>query len=214
MKTKILYIAPFVLAFMIVTLGIIYLNSSYSNIFKLDFTPKSTTNALSDSTNTNTIDSLQVNNPHNKNLASVDSLTADSINASTQSEYLKADSTTANDPLDKTIGQKPIHSDGKTNVITKSNVGNNILKQDSSMANPFPQTITNNKSQKDTSYISWLKNVTSIYEVMEPKKAAKIIQNYSDNIARDILYTMKKKNAAKVVAELSPETANRIFRFE
>jgi len=49
---------------------------------------------------------------------------------------------------------------------------------------------------------------------MEPKKAAKIIQTYSDNIARDILYNMNKKTAAKVVSEFNPETTNRIFRFE
>jgi len=63
-------------------------------------------------------------------------------------------------------------------------------------------------------YTEWIQKVSSIYSALEPKKAAKIIQTYSDNVARDILYNMSKKTAAKVVSELSPETANRIFRFE
>ncbi len=72
----------------------------------------------------------------------------------------------------------------------------------------------NNKSQSRKEYDDWLKKISGIYSSMEPKKAAKIIQTYSDNIARDILYNMNKKTAAKVVSELNPETANRIFRFE
>ena len=70
------------------------------------------------------------------------------------------------------------------------------------------------KLEKEEEYSEWLKKVTAIYESLEPGKAAKIIQTYSDNVARDILYNMRKKNAAKIVAELSPETTNRIFRFE
>lgn len=64
----------------------------------------------------------------------------------------------------------------------------------------------------DSAYISWKKQTAALYELMEPKKAAKIIQNFSDNIARDILYTMKKKKAAEILAQLNPETANRITK--
>jgi flagellar motility protein MotE (MotC chaperone) len=77
--------------------------------------------------------------------------------------------------------------------------------------NVTPQTT---KIPQGKEYTDWITKVTSIYSGMEPKKAAKIIQTYSDNVARDILYNMNKKTAAKVVSELSPETANRIFRFE
>ncbi|MDP3682477.1 MAG: hypothetical protein Q8S01_00960, partial [Ignavibacteria bacterium] len=64
----------------------------------------------------------------------------------------------------------------------------------------------------DTAYLNWKKQTAALYELMEPKKAAKIIQNFSDNIARDILYTMKKKKAAEILAQLNPETANRITK--
>jgi flagellar motility protein MotE (MotC chaperone) len=47
---------------------------------------------------------------------------------------------------------------------------------------------------------------------MDAKKAAKIILTYSDNIAKDIVYSMKKKKAAEILAQLNPETVNRITR--
>ena len=46
---------------------------------------------------------------------------------------------------------------------------------------------------------------------MDTRKAAKIIQGYSDNIVRDLLLTMKKKKAAEILAEFKPETATRII---
>jgi flagellar motility protein MotE (MotC chaperone) len=64
----------------------------------------------------------------------------------------------------------------------------------------------------DTVYTKWTKSTASMLEAMDPRRAAKIIQNYSDNIAKDILYTMKKKKAAQILAELNPELANRITR--
>jgi len=61
-------------------------------------------------------------------------------------------------------------------------------------------------------YVSWTKKIAKLYETMDPSKAAKIIQGYSDNIARDIIYTMKQKKAAGILAEFNPKIANRIMR--
>lgn len=66
--------------------------------------------------------------------------------------------------------------------------------------------------KRDSAYFAWKKQTASLYEMMEPKKAAKIIQNFSDNVARDILYSMKKKKAAEILAQLNPETANRFTK--
>ena len=90
-------------------------------------------------------------------------------------------------------------------IDPKTNLTTNLQSNDT------PET-QNGEQEKE--YTDWVKKVTSIYSSMESRKAAKIIQTYSDNVARDILYSMNKKTAAKVVSELSPETANRIFRFE
>ena len=46
---------------------------------------------------------------------------------------------------------------------------------------------------------------------MDSKKAAKLIQNYSDNVSRDIIYTMKKKKAAEVLNAMNVETASKIL---
>jgi Mg/Co/Ni transporter MgtE len=68
------------------------------------------------------------------------------------------------------------------------------------------------RTKPDSSYLIWMKQTAKLYESMDPKKAAKIIQSYSDNIARDIIYSMKQKNAAEILSELNPDTANRITR--
>jgi hypothetical protein len=62
----------------------------------------------------------------------------------------------------------------------------------------------------DSSYTAWVLKTAGLYESMDSKKAAKIIQNYSDNVARDIIYIMKKKKAAEILSELRPDFAIRI----
>jgi flagellar motility protein MotE (MotC chaperone) len=68
------------------------------------------------------------------------------------------------------------------------------------------------KTESDEEYKKWVKETSKFYESMESAKAAKIILNYSDNIAKDILYSMKKKKAAEILAEINPEIAKRITR--
>ena len=59
--------------------------------------------------------------------------------------------------------------------------------------------------KKDSVYQIWVRNTVKLYESMDSRKAAKIILGYSDNIARDLLLTMKKKKAADIIAELNPK---------
>ena len=49
---------------------------------------------------------------------------------------------------------------------------------------------------------------------MDADQAAKIITNYSDNVARDIIYSMKKKKAVEILSALKPETVNRLIQVE
>jgi len=72
----------------------------------------------------------------------------------------------------------------------------------------------NTQIKKDSTYNSWMKNSIKLYESMDTKKAAKIIQGYSDNIAREILFSMKKKKAAEIISELKPEAATRIMNLQ
>ena len=67
-------------------------------------------------------------------------------------------------------------------------------------------------NQPDSLYREWTKKTAKLYEIMDPAKAAKIIQGYSDNVARDLIYSMKKNKASEILAAFSPENANRIMR--
>lgn len=187
MKSKLIYVLSFVMAFVIVTAAIVYLNSTYQNIFEFDFSPRSVQ-----------ADSLKQKMPiHVKGL---DSQSMDSLMIA-QADSLK--------PL------FPIESEMISVLKDSIEVLHKLLASTIQNHKGITAALDNQQDfggQKDSSYILWLKKTTDLYNAMDAKKAAKIIQNYSDNVARDILYGMKNKNAAAVVAELTPETANRIIR--
>lgn len=203
MKQGIIYGGAFVFAFVIVTGLLIYLNSSYENIFQFNFNPKQAVE-LKDSTKT---EPLEIAEGEEQNDSSA---VKDSVLFSSVGEIEKTDSAEVDVKNDiKNENQKLIaESNPKTN-ITNSTVSNNQTPVQPNGNVQSSENLSNKEEYKD-----WVQKVTSIYSAMEPKKAAKIIQTYSDNVARDILYNMSKKTAAKVVSEFSPETANRIFRFE
>lgn len=195
MKPGIIYGGVFLFAFVIVTGLLIYMNSTYENIFQFNFAPKSL--VIADSLKTDSLKTAMTDSTAVK-----DSVLLSSINGVEENDSLN---------------QNPVENKGVENP--EQNKHNEVVDQKN------PKTdLTSNKQQNNQTttqtlpqgkeYTEWVTKVTSIYSAMEPKKAAKIIQTYSDNVARDILYNMNKKTAAKVVSELSPETANRIFRFE
>jgi flagellar motility protein MotE (MotC chaperone) len=97
---------------------------------------------------------------------------------------------------------------------SKDSTSTDSLKQSANLAAQEVEQLPggNTKTKPDSSYIVWMKQTAKMYESMDPKKAAKIIQSYSDNIARDIIYSMRQKKAAEILSELNPDTANRITR--
>lgn len=195
MKPGIIYGGVFLFAFVIVTGLLIYMNSTYENIFQFNFTPKSL--VIADSLKT---DSLKT--------AMNDSTTVkDSVLLSSMSGVEENDSLNQNPVENKEI-ENP-EQNKHNEVVDQKNPKTDLTSNQQQNNQTTTQTLPQGKE-----YTEWVTKVTSIYSAMEPKKAAKIIQTYSDNVARDILYNMNKKTAAKVVSELSPETANRIFRFE
>ncbi|NOX17049.1 MAG: hypothetical protein GXO87_02055 [Chlorobi bacterium] len=66
--------------------------------------------------------------------------------------------------------------------------------------------------QKDSSYTAWLKATVKLYESMDSKQAAKLIRNFSDSEARDLIYSMKKKKAAEILSNLSAEKVTILTR--
>lgn len=195
MKPGIIYGGVFLFAFVIVTGLLIYMNSTYENIFQFNFAPKSL--VIADSLKT---DSL-------KTALNDSTAVKDSVLLSSMSGVEENDSLNQN-PVENKEVENP-EQNKHNEVVDQKNPKTDLTSNKQQNNQTTTQTLPQGKE-----YTEWVTKVTSIYSAMEPKKAAKIIQTYSDNVARDILYNMNKKTAAKVVSELSPETANRIFRFE
>ncbi len=206
MKPIIIYAVIFILAFILTSFGIIQLNSKFNNIFKFDFSPKSSLviktdkSNLSDSTKVKTTaqeppieqKTENIKEPAVENNPQVDSVSTTAKEIDKSSETLSAKNSN-NNPIKETATANAINnnsSDEKINVV------------------PALQTV----SKVDSSYLLWEKKTAKVYESMDPKKAAKIIQNFSDNMARDIIYAMKKNKAADVLGELDPAFAARIMR--
>ena len=180
MKAKIIYIVSFVAAFMLVTGGIIYFNSIYKNIFQFDFSP------VKKVTNKNL--------PKNSNGLQI----ADLKNLF-QDEFKKE----IFDSLKVLISNKntdTVYAHEKNNTVLLDSLKNLEIA--------LAQTNQELKKQKENN--AWVKKTSKLYESMDPDRAAKIIESYSDNVARDIIYSMRKKSAAEILSQFNPETANRI----
>ncbi len=68
--------------------------------------------------------------------------------------------------------------------------------------------------KNDTTYQRWKKDTIKLYETMRSEQVAKVITKFSDTVARDLIYSMKKKKAAEVLALLDPETVARLTRVQ
>lgn len=212
MKSYILNTVPFLFAFIVVTGAIIYLNGQYNNIFQFDFSPRNqATNELKDSlnTDTNTDKEAKLNPPADKN----DSLQVEAAIKESGEVTLKTE-----DDLIKSADVKPdikqISTKELEAQLEKKPEPEKEKIEPKFASNDLIQTQESKQQKQDPTYQNWLRKVSKLLEQMEPAKASKIIQNYSDNVARDIIYSMNKKSAAKIVSELSPEVAQRIIRYD
>ncbi len=196
MKSKILISALFLALFIIVSAGIIYLNSVYENIFKFTFSPRSYDPLPVTISEVNVQHQTEIPVPEHDTLDSDINLAENHFGEDPQN---RKDSLMFTSLLDSLINLK--------SIIEEQNVSHFINEQ-SGYINTNSKTSIN-----DSTYQVWLKTTADLYASMDARKAAKIIQNFSDNIARDIIYAMRKKNAAKILAEMNPELANRITNF-
>ncbi len=198
MKEKIIYISSFLAAFLIVTMGVVYLNSEYKDIFHFKFDkiekiePKESK-----------IDTTSIQMSHLKEFLQqqLKSFVLDSIK--TYATRTKTD----------TVFNEVVNDSSLIDSL--KNLKNKLKETNSVLAKQFKKSKNLEKIlnvKPDSLYVSWKKKTAKLYETMDPSKAAKIIQGYSDNIARDIIYTMKQKKAAEVLAEFNPKIANRIMR--
>jgi|GEM_PF-1614820 len=199
MKTEIMAIFLFIVAFIITTAGLIYFNNQYKNIFKFDFTPvgnlsqankADSTAAVPDSVKA--LDSL-------KNLASNLAATGDSVktgnnieNNSTQGGSPAGDETPSNQSAVKNSASAVKTAEGENGKTDLKS--SDIAKMD------------------QATYQNWKKNTAKIIEGMTAEKASQILRMYADNIGGDLLYSMKKKKAAEILSKFDAKKDSLIIR--
>lgn len=195
MKNTIIYSIIFLIAFGAVTAGLIFINTQFNNIFYFDFTPMAEiqkkeleARKISQQKAKATADSLKSIKPKLEAVSDTTQITL-SDTSKVENLFTEINKQKSTD----SVSAKTVKTEVKANVVDKN------LAKISEMA------------KKDSIYQDWLKQTVKLYENMDTKKVAKIIQGYSDNIARDLILKMKKKKAAEILAEFKPEYVVRII---
>jgi flagellar motility protein MotE (MotC chaperone) len=198
-KNKIIYITSFLTAFIVVTIGIIHLNETYTNIFEFDFTeiklppePIQFANEL-DRQNFEYMKEYFDTEFREKILDSIKANTLVKIDTVYQ-EVLKDESLV--DSLQKLTSEL-------------QQLRNQIAQQEIEFQQSLPDS-----NQINTLDEVWVKKTAKLFESMNPKDAAKVIQKYSDNEARELIYKMNQKKAAAILSNLNPDFVNRITKSE
>ncbi len=202
MKEKIIYIFVFLTIFLITTGSVIYLNNNYTDIFKLNFKP---------------IVKHEDSSNHDKNL-NTNNVSMDELKNVIQTEFKnylvdslkKVYSAPQKNTVVAEVKKDSSLADSVKNLRKIINKIDRKLAEQEAKNTQVKINEDNEKTKSDSAYINWTHQTAKLYEAMDPKQAAKIIQSYSDNIARDIIYSMRQKKAAEVLSELNPQTANRI----
>lgn len=184
------FVGTFVISFIIATGGVYFMNNQFYNIWDFDF--RSLNQVLEE-----------------QKAAAVDSVkTVDHKEENVIEQQPATEEQTSNKTVEKTE---------KTNKSKNTRTSKPKIEK----PKPQPAQVKNEQvseeqidpeSTVDSSYVQWAKQTAKIYESMDAASAAKIIQNYSDSVARDIIYSMNKKKAAGILAVLDPKVATRITR--
>lgn len=190
MKDKIVYIIVFSMTFLGVTGVLIFLNTQFTNVFKFDFSKP------------------RIKNERTIKLAKKDySQVEDFLKGEFKQEVIdslkKIYVTTKTDTVYKVVLKDPTLQESLTDAKVNFTKMAEEIKQKDEKIETLKEDLT---SKQDSVYKAWLKNTVKLFEAMDSKKAAKIITNYSDNVAKDIIYSMKKKKAAEILAQLAPQT--------
>lgn len=191
MKNKIIYIASFLTAFIAVTLAIIALNNNYRNIFAFDFQkvqPKIDTSALNQLSTSAEILMLKNYFEHEFRAKIIDSV--------------KANTPVKVDTVYQEVVKDEKLLDSLQQLVNQLNNTKELLAQKEEQ---IKLSENENKVDKD-----WIRKTSKLLAEMDPKRAAKVIKNYSDNEARELIYAMKQRKAAEILSLLDPVFVNKI----
>lgn len=201
MNLKIIYGASFLAAFLIVTGSVMYVNTIFKNIFAFDFRAVNETEVVEQEDNVDGNSQLSMKDIKNYFDNEFKEQILDSLRLHSPSG--KTDTIVQSVLMDSTLLDSLTTLHKLLSAKTNSTVKNQPVVDIKPIVEPV-------EKKPDSSYSAWVVKTAGLYESMDSKKAAKIIQNYSDNVARDIIYIMKKKKAAEILSELSPDFALRV----
>ncbi|MFA8341672.1 MAG: MotE family protein [Rhodothermaceae bacterium] len=177
MGSKLSIFLVFVITFIGVAGAVYFLNQKYNNIFVGDFRPA----------------------PNMKDINTdleerVDSLDQYYVRTKIDTFFIYQDTTLISQLED---AQKLI-ADLQNQIVEKEKTIKNIEGKISAVTE---KTTTNQDSVKQ----AWLTATVKLIETMDAKRAARIIENYNTDLARDIIYKMKKKKAGEILSQLKPD---------
>ena len=201
MNLKIIYGATFLAVFLIVTGSVMYVNTIFKNIFAFDFSAVNQTEIVEPEEIVDENAQLSLKELKNYFDNEFKGQILDSLKLLSPSG--KTDTIVQSVLMDSTL----LDSLTTLNKLLSAKTNSTIKNQPVVDIKPIVEPVN---KKPDSSYTAWVLKPAGLYESMDSKKAAKIIQNYSDNVARDIIYIMKKKKAAEILSELSPDFAIRV----
>jgi flagellar motility protein MotE (MotC chaperone) len=212
MKEKIVYGIIFGGAFIAVTLAIIYMNSMYNNIFNFDFSPPKMQKTVA-------VNTAQQTEPQSEEIQP-EVIEEEIPEIPAEEEVIEEkDTVVVNNKANKSlldslnILRNKIAELEKQQITKNKEAKANEIKNTSQKKDSIKAIAAEESKMIDSKKLeAWAKETAKLYEAMDPKKAAKIIQSYSDNESREVIFKMNKKKAAKILAELDPEIANRITK--
>lgn len=198
MKNLIAYILVFIVAFFAVTGVLYYANTKYKNIFKFDFTPTVKPEEAVKKITLQIEDYQKVRNfIREKFYAEV----IDSVKRMYWSS--KTD----------TVFQVIVKDENLKSEIKETQKKNEeLMKQLAAKEEELNKIKALQVSaKKDSTYNLWIKSTVKLYEAMDSKKAAQAMLGLQDNVARDLIYALKKKKAAEILSFMPVDKVTKLL---
>ncbi|MFH0734142.1 MAG: hypothetical protein V1773_07545 [bacterium] len=189
MKNFVAYFLAFLMAFFGVTGLLFYANTQYKNIFKFDFSSTTPPEKAVKKITLKIEDYQKVRN-----------FIREKFTGEVVDSIKKLYWETKTDTVYKVIVQD---STLKQNLSEIKKQNETLVKQIAAKEEELKKIKNKGGANKDSTYKEWVKQTVKLYETMDSKQAAKIISELSDNVARDLIYTMKKKKAAEILSNMS-----------
>ncbi len=189
MKGIIVYAVLFLFTFIIVSLGMYQANNKYENLFHFDL--------------------------RDRFALALEKKSQDSVKAFQDSvkQKIEQDSITKSKNRDTTLTAEAAHGDvAKTEAVEKNTAGKNE-EQGKPLAGSIIDPVKNKmQAEKDSARVIWKRKTIKVYESMDSKQLAKIIPDLENDLARDLIYSMKDKKRGEVLGLLSKEVVLRLTR--